>query len=117
MGSFWSLAAVFSLRAAGTTDFVPLFISSTVVGGALAQYPIGLISDRIDRRYVLAGLAIATAGSSLLMTLSTNTSWLLCAGFLFGAAANAIYAVSLAKAADNSKPDEVCHYCIFSAAT
>ncbi len=106
MGSFWSLAAVFSLRAAGTTDFVPLFISSTVVGGALAQYPIGLISDRIDRRYVLAGLAIATAGSSLLMTLSTNTSWLLCAGFLFGAAANAIYAVSLAKAADNSKPDE-----------
>ena len=62
MGSFWSLAAVFGLRATGTTDFVPLFISANVIGGALAQYPVGLISDRVDRRFVLAGLAIITAG-------------------------------------------------------
>ena len=106
MGSFWSLAAVFGLRATGTTDFVPLFISANVIGGALAQYPVGLISDRVDRRFVLAGLAIITAGACLLMTLSSHTRWLLGVGVLLGASSNAIYAVSLAKAADNSQPEE-----------
>lgn len=106
MGSFWSLAALFSYRAAGTSDFVPLFISTVVIGGALAQYPVGLLADRVDRRYVLAGLATVTAVTSVMMTFSNNTTWLLGVGFIFGAAANAIYAVSLAKAADNSKPSE-----------
>ena len=106
MGSFWSLAAVFSYRAAGSSDFVPHFISAVVIGGAIAQYPVGLLADRIDRRYVLAGLAAVTAITSVMMTFSDNTRWLLGVGFVFGAAANAIYAVSLAKAADNSKPSE-----------
>ena len=34
MGSFWSLGAVYGLRASGSTDFVPLFISASIVGGA-----------------------------------------------------------------------------------
>ena len=106
MGSFWSLGAIFALRATGRADFVPLFITASIAGGALAQYPIGLLSDRIDRRYVLASLCTATALSGCALALAQGDTWLLSAGFLFGASANAIYAVSLAKAADNSKSNE-----------
>lgn len=106
MGSFWSLGALYAQRASGSIEFIPVFISCVILGGALAQYPIGLASDRIDRRFVLTGLGAATAISSFAMTFSNSTQWLLATGFLFGASANAIYAVSLAKAADNSEPEE-----------
>lgn len=106
MGTFWSLGALYAVRSSGDASFAPLFISAVIVGGALAQYPIGLASDRIDRRYVLSLLCAATAGASVLMTLFGERYWLLTMGFLFGASANAIYAVSLAKAADNSKQSE-----------
>lgn len=106
LGSFWSLGALFALRATGSKDFVPLFITASILGGALAQYPIGLLSDRVDRRFVLASLCAATALSGAALAIAQGEIWLLTAGFFFGASANAIYAVSLAKAADNSKSHE-----------
>ncbi len=106
MGSFWSLGALFALRATGERDFVPLFITASILGGAIAQYPVGLLSDRIDRRYILATLCAATALSGTVLAIVQGKVWLLSAGFVFGASANAIYAVSLAKAADNSKSNE-----------
>ena len=106
MGTFWSLGALYAMRAVNDPAFVPLFISAVIVGGALAQYPIGLASDRVDRRLVLALLCTLTAVASVLITLSNAQHWLLGTGFLFGVSSNAIYAVSLAKAADNSKPEE-----------
>ncbi|MBS4105017.1 hypothetical protein KFZ73_27755, partial [Tsukamurella paurometabola] len=36
---------------------IAIMVSVTIFVGALAQFPAGRLSDRIDRRYVLAGLA------------------------------------------------------------
>lgn len=106
MGTFWSLGALYALRSGHGTDFVPKFISAVILGGALAQYPIGFLSDRVDRRFVLAGLCLATAISSSLIPLYSSEAWLLAVGLIFGASANAIYAVALARAADSSDPSE-----------
>ena len=106
MGSFWSLGALYALRAVPEEGFVPLFISAMVIGGAAAQYPIGWLSDRIDRRWMLSALCVITAAASVLMTFSNASQWLLAVGFCFGASSNALYAISLAKAADNSKQSE-----------
>lgn len=106
MGSFWSLGALYALRATGDYSFAPLFISAVIAGGALAQYPVGYLSDRYDRRFVLAGLCAATAVFAAFINLSDTRYWLMGIGFLFGASSNAIYAVALAKAADNSEPSE-----------
>ena len=106
MGSFWSLGALYAMRASGDSLFVAKFISAVIIGGALAQYPVGMASDRLDRRVVLAILCACSAITAVALTLSSDTLWLLMMGFLFGASANAIYAVSLAKAADNAAEGE-----------
>jgi MFS family permease len=65
-----------------------------------------MASDRIDRRYVLAALCAASSLSAFGLVLAESPEALLLGSFAFGAFANSLYAVSLAKAADNSKREE-----------
>src|SRR5690606_30174903 len=69
-GSFWSLAPTYASTVSGSVNDAALFMSAAVLGGALVQLPTGKISDRIDRRLVLIGLASCCAiiGSILVMT-------------------------------------------------
>jgi len=60
-GAFWSLAPVFAQQQLGSVADVAYFMSAAVVGGALAQLPLGRWSDRTDRRRVI--VATATAGT------------------------------------------------------
>ena len=106
MGGFWGLGAIYALSVTNDPSFVPTFIAANIIGGALAQYPIGMASDRIDRRYVLAALCAASGISAFALMLASSQQTLLLGAFAFGAFANSLYAVSLAKAADNSKREE-----------
>ena len=106
MGGFWSLGAIYILHKTNDPTFVPTFIATSIIGGAVAQYPIGVASDKIDRRFVLTALCLATGLSAFGLLFAKMQISLLIAAFSFGAAANSLYAVSLAKAADNSKRDE-----------
>ena len=106
MGGFWGLGAIYALALTNDPGFVPLFITVNIIGGVLAQYPIGMASDRIDRRYVLAALCAASGLSAFGLLLADTCDALLLGAFAFGAFANSQYAVSLAKAADNSRREE-----------
>jgi len=106
MGGFWGLGAIYALSVTNDPSFVPTFIAANIIGGALAQYPIGMASDRIDRRYVLAALCAASGVSAFGLMLADTREALLLGAFAFGAFANSLYAVALAKAADNSKSEE-----------
>jgi len=106
MGGFWGLGAIYALAKTNDPGFVPAFIAANIIGGALAQYPIGMASDRIDRRYVLAALCGASGVSAFGLMLANSQQALLVGAFAFGAFANSLYAVSLAKAADNSRREE-----------
>lgn len=106
MGGFWGLGAIYALSVTNDPSFVPTFIAANIIGGALAQYPIGMASDRIDRRFVLAALCAASGVAAFALMLATSQQTLLLGAFAFGAFANSLYAVSLAKAADNSKREE-----------
>ena len=106
MGGFWGLGAIYALGVTNDPRFVPTFIAANIIGGALAQYPIGMASDRIDRRYVLATLCALSGIAAFGLMLASSQQALLFGAFAFGAFANSLYAVSLAKAADNSKREE-----------
>ena len=99
-GSFWSLGAVFSSHYSATLSDVTWFMTMAIAGGAILQYPIGWLSDRIDRRWVLIVLCIGGTVSAGSVALSTGESWHLLTVFLFGACVMPIYAISLATAAD-----------------
>ncbi len=106
VGSFWALGAVFARRYGSSMADVTWFITAGIAGGALFQYPIGWLSDRIDRRYVMVFLSLAAVLTSAAVALTVNHDLHLLAVFLFGAATMPLYAISLATAADNSSAEE-----------
>jgi MFS family permease len=105
-GSFWALGAVFASRYAETQLDITLFMSIAIAGGAVVQYPVGWLSDRVDRRRVLLLLTLGMLLSSAAVALSTGRPWFLVSIGLFGACAMPLYAISLATAADVSEGDE-----------
>ena len=106
VGSFWTLGALHVVSVTGDAEFAPMFIAVSILGGALVQYPIGIASDRIDRRHVLAFLCVMSGITALYLSSATDTTSLLIGAAAFGAASNSLYAISLAKAADNSPREE-----------
>lgn len=106
IGTFWTLGAVHVVSVTGNAEFAPTFIAVSILGGALVQYPIGLASDHIDRRHVLTFLCVMSSLTAYYLSTAADTTSLLIGAAAFGAASNSLYAVSLAKAADNSERDE-----------
>ncbi len=87
---------------------IALYLAAYVVGGALAQYPVGWAADKYDRRHVLiwlSVLSVLTCGAAIL--LSDQGPW---ANYLtiaaFGLTTMPIYSVSTAHAHDYATPME-----------
>lgn len=83
-----------------------LYIAA-MIGGTITQWPAGLISDRIDRRLVIAALAALALGACLALYLtagrvSFSITVLLCA--LWGAGALSFYPVAASHATDRTEP-------------
>jgi MFS family permease len=106
VGSFWSLGALFARGNSDSQVDISWFISTAIIGGGLLQYPIGLLSDRIDRRKVLLILCLGGAVTSIAVALSVGLPWHLLTVFLFGAMVMPLYAISLATAADVAQSSE-----------
>lgn len=87
---------------------VSLFISVAIISGALAQWPIGYISDFIDRRLVLLFVAGASLASGLFLgTLGSHSTTLLLLGScLYGTFGMSIFGLSAAHANDHADAGE-----------
>jgi MFS family permease len=68
-GAFWSLGPSYASTASGSVTDAALFMSAAVLGGALAQWPVGKLSDSVDRRRVLIALAVFSALMGLAIVL------------------------------------------------
>jgi MFS family permease len=78
------------------------FMTLTVFGGLMLQWPVGLISDRLDRSLVLPFLGIILAMISLVILVASQHSLGLLLGTttLFGGIFFSIYPVAVARAHD-----------------
>jgi MFS family permease len=101
-GAFWSLGPVFAQNEGFGIHEIAVFMSAVVLGGALAQWPLGSVSDRMDRRIVmvLAAIIAMSAGLVLMMLPKADKSMLVVAGAVFGAGAFPLYALAVAHAND-----------------
>ncbi|MGD9868729.1 MAG: MFS transporter, partial [Hyphomicrobiales bacterium] len=106
--SFRLIGPLYAERMGLDTAGVAIFVAANIVGGALLQYPLGYMSDRYDRRWlvVVATLGAAFAGI-FLTTVGPGTPMLIYAGsFLFGAFAIPLYSLSIAHANDRAKDSQ-----------
>jgi MFS family permease len=66
IGGFWGMAPVFGVQIGLSTEGIALFMTTTILGGVLLQWPIGWLSDRFDRRSVITAdcflIALAALG-------------------------------------------------------
>ena len=104
-GAFGTLAPVYGYRQGLDTSGIALLFAVAAILGAVAQVPFGRLSDRIDRRLVLIGLAgSATLVGALTVLINPTAGWLMYVLFaLYGFTANPIYAVAVAHANDFAK--------------
>ncbi len=81
---------------------IAYFLAAFVLGGALAQYPVGWIADRYDRRWALIGLSAAAIISCLCTALVANagTGIIMLGAAFFGFTTFPIFSVSAAHAND-----------------
>jgi MFS family permease len=100
-GSFWTLAAVFAVGKELATDQAALFVGIAVVGGVAAQWPVGRLSDRIDRRYILLVLLVASSALGLVVALAPlSATAMLIIAFPLGAVLLSGYPIATAHAFD-----------------
>jgi len=107
-GAFWGLAPLSAADSGLSVDQVALFMSMAVLAGAIVQWPVGHLSDRVDRRLVLLALLVgaATAGLMLFLTSASGTTLLLF-GILFGALALPGYSLAAAHAYDKTPASDI----------
>ena len=101
-GSVYGLGPVYGLQSGLEVLTISFMMSLTIAGGALSQFPLGRISDRLDRRYVIM-LCMLSGSAIALFALILPASLIPLLMFVFGACALPIYAVSLALANDNAR--------------
>ncbi|WP_193336049.1 MFS transporter [Devosia beringensis] len=106
-GSFWSLGPSYANAVSGSVTDAALFMSAAVVGGALVQWPAGKLSDHMDRRLVIIGLALVAALVGLVILVLPHLTWLwLALGLVFGAGLLPAYAIAASHVFDFAERSE-----------
>jgi len=103
-GGFWALGPVVASVNGLEKEQIGMFMAVTILGGTVFQFPVGRLSDRIDRRYVIAGLALLGLLTCLSATvlLSFSPGLIYATMFLFGGMTFPLYSLCLAHANDNT---------------
>lgn len=101
-GSFYGLAPTFASQAGFDAQGIAWFMSVTIFAGLLAQWPMGILSDKIRRSVLLRiNAVILTVVASILFVAPLSHGQIMLVSFGFGLVAFTLY--PLASALANSR--------------
>ncbi|WP_299206539.1 MFS transporter [uncultured Tateyamaria sp.] len=104
----FGMSAVYGTQVGLSVAQISAFVSTFFVGAMLLQYPIGWISDRMDRRaLILIVAAIGGGGSVLGLLLGGSFAMLLVSAFVVGGMSNPLYSLLLAHTNDFLDHDDM----------
>lgn len=106
--SFRMVGPVYGQEVGLSTPQIAWFLASFVAGGALAQYPVGWLADKYDRRWVLiwlSGASMLACGVTVMAT-GLGTAGIMLTAALFGLTTFPIYSVAAAHAHDFADSSE-----------
>ena len=97
----FGMAAVYGGQAGLTVPQISTFVSTFFIAAVLLQYPIGWLSDRMDRRLLILVLSgIGLAGSFVGLILGGVYAFLLVSAFFVGGMSNPLYSLLIAHTND-----------------
>lgn len=110
LGAMLGMGAVYAANAGMSVSHTALFMSVFIALGALAQWPLGWLSDHIDRRVVVVGASTVSVVLLLILMKMDNQTLLFIGIFgLFGAAVLPIYSLGVAHINDRLRPEQMTH--------
>ena len=114
-GAFWTLAPVYAQARGMSGDGIALFMGLVILGGALAQWPLGRMSDFTDRRRIIGGASAAAAIAGIMLAVAAPFGidpiiWLFAGGMLYGATAFPIGSLTNAHLNDHARQEEMTEF-------
>ena len=104
----FGMAAVYGAEVGLSVGQISAFVASFYVAAVLAQYPLGWLSDRMDRRKLIAGVSLVTGAGALVGVLFGDNYWmLLVAAFMVGGSSNPLYSLLIAYTNDFLEHDDM----------
>ncbi|HYL70252.1 MAG TPA: MFS transporter, partial [Candidatus Dormibacteraeota bacterium] len=105
----FSMGPVYARLSGATTSGVAAFMAVSILAAVLTQYPVGRLSDRVDRRSVIAGactIATLVAASLVAFTPLPRVLFLALTA-LFSGAALTLYSLSVSHVNDKLEPAQM----------
>lgn len=104
----FGMAAVWGSEAGLSVRDISVFVAAIYVGGLVLQYPIGWVSDRIDRRQLILGLSVlGVFVMALPVLVDTPFGLLVAVGVAVGGITNPLYSLILAYVNDYLEPSDM----------
>ncbi len=106
--SLWSLSPLYAIRIGLDANSAAFYVTALVLGGTLTQWPLGRLSDKIDRRLVLLVLCILSCLMCLLLAIFQPTNFLIAiaTATIVGAITQPTYTVVFAHCYDQINPEK-----------
>ncbi|WP_417247752.1 MFS transporter [Celeribacter sp.] len=102
------MAAVYGNQVGFTLGQISTFVAAIYVGAVVLQFPIGWLSDRMDRRLVICCVAAIGGVVSILGALLGGTlAMAVGASFVGGGMANPLYSLLIAHTGDHLEADDM----------
>lgn len=108
-GAVFGMGAVYARESGLTVTEISVFMALLIAGGALFQWPIGRLSDYLDRRTVIMTVAFAAGGTGLIANRVAGLTdvWLLGSAFVFGGMTLTLYSLCVAYTNDYLDTDQL----------
>lgn len=104
----FGMTAVYGTQVGLSVAQISVLVSVIYIAALLAQYPIGWLSDRMDRRLlIIAAAALGAGGAAAAWSSGGNYTMLLVGAALVGGTSNPLYALYIAYANDFLEHEEM----------
>ncbi|SEM48124.1 Predicted arabinose efflux permease, MFS family [Loktanella fryxellensis] len=104
----FGMSAVYGARAGFSVGQISLFVSAIYMAALVAQFPIGWVSDRLDRRIVIIIVALVGGAGSIVAGLFPASYGLaLLSGAIVGGTSNPLYALLIAYTNDYLEKEDM----------
>lgn len=110
-GAFWSLGPVFGTGSGLGVDMTAIFMAVVILSAAAAQWPLGHLSDRRDRRHVILLAGAIALVASVGLVVGESAAMVIALGALFGLGAIPLYALSVAHGNDFADREDAVDVC------
>ena len=104
----FGMSSVYGTEKGLTVAEISAFVAAIYVGGLVFQLPIGIASDRMDRRKLITALtAFGSVVSASAILLPASFGMILALGLLVGGVANPLYSLLIAYTNDHIESDDM----------